>query len=313
MTNISIDQTNTADQSRTEQTAARGGAQTDKVNRASVENRVEAQAKETARTEVRKEEAGKSAADEMRRENTAITTEPDDGIRLEISKRGLEREQASIRSRSGDDEGTGVRPAQDEDKKAADKKAEDDTEAAKKRIEEQQKVKEKIREMTDREVDKEQQDVRQAERREKDERDDRIEAERESEEEKQQNITNYSGYTSAQLQQMVNSGQISRNDYREEIENREEKREEQTQSVNDTDKKITEGIGRAERVERTVNAIDTAFDEESNNNINAETRTEILQNLEDPSRTSQGQERVQREQQAHAFARWQNDFGFLIR
>lgn len=310
MTNISINQKSAAVQPRTEQAAAaKTGSQTGGVNRASVENRVEVQAKETAKTEVKKEEAGKSAAEEMRKENTAITAQPDEGIRLEISKKGLEKEQEGIRSREDDAAKTGIRPAQDEDKKA-----EDDKDAAKQRIEEQQKVKEKIREMTDREVDKEQQDVRQAERREQEKQDDRVEEERESEDEKkQQNITNYSGYTSAQLQQMVNNGEISRNDYRKEIENREEKREEQVQSVNETDKKITEGIGRAERTERSMNAIDTAFDEESNNNVNAETRTEILQNLEDPTRTSQGQENIQREQQAQAFARWQNDFGFLIR
>ena len=310
MTNISVNQRSAAVQPRTEQAAAaKTGSQTGGVNRASVENRVEVQAKETAKTEVKKEEAGKSAAEEMRKENTAITAQPDEGIRLEISKKGLEKEQEGIRTREEDAGQTGIRPAQDEDKKAA-----EDKEAAKQRIEEQQKVKEKIREMTDKEVDKEQQDVRQAERREQEKQDERVEEERESEDEKkQQNITNYSGYTSAQLQQMVNNGEISRNDYRKEIENREEKREEQVQSVNETDKKITEGIGRAERTERTMNAIDTAFDEESNNNINAETRTEILQNLEDPTRTSQGQEKVQREQQAQAFARWQNDFGFLIR
>ena len=62
-----------------------------------------------------------------------------------------------------------------------------------------------------------------------------------------------------------------------------------------------------------MKAIDTAYGEEANDNINAQTRTEVLQNLEDPTRTGQGQENIQREQQAQAFARWQNDFGFLIR
>ena len=309
MTGVSMNQAGAAVQPRTEQAATqKTNTQTGNVNRASVENRVEVQAKETAKTEVKKEQAGKSAAEEMRKEN-AITSQPEEGIRLEISKKGLEKEQEDVKNRT--DEGDKSRIDEDKSRLQA---TQDDDDAAKKRIEEQQKVKEKIREMTDKEVDREEQDARRAEQKEQEKKDERLEAERDTEDKAtQQKITNYSGYTSAQLQQMVNNGEISRNDYRKEIENREEKREQEVQSVDETDKKITEGATRGERVERTMNAIDTAYGEESNDNVNAQTRTEIIQNLEDPSRTEQGRENIQREQQAQAFARWQNDFGFLIR
>ena len=277
------------------------------VNRAAVEKRVESQVESSAKSEVKREQAGKSAAEEMRRENTAITEKPEDGIQLEISKKGLEKEQAALRedqTKQPDDKNKAVQT--------------DEESATKQRIEEQQKVRQKIREQVEAELDDEEQEVRQTEKR-AEERKEREEVQeqqqsRQDEDARQQNITNFAGYTNAQLQQMAQRGDISQNDYRTEIKNREEKLAETQQAMTDTDRQLAKDVYQTERVDRQTNAINTAFDEDSNNNnVNAETRAQILQDLENPQNTQTQQQNAQREQQARAFAQWQNDFGFLIR
>lgn len=293
---------NTAAQSAAQQTAR---TQNTGVNRAAVEKRVESQVESSAKSEVKREQAGKSAAEEMRRENTAITQKPDDGIQLEISKKGLEREQNAAREKDQ------PKPTEDKDNKAVQN---DEKSATEQRVEEQQKVREKIREQVKAELDDEEKKARQTERRDED-REERQQVQQKQQEDdaRKENITNFAGYTNAQLQQMAQRGEISQNDYRTEIKNREEKVEETKQSLTDTDKQLAKDIYREDRVDRDMKAIDTAFDEDSNNNINAKTRAQVLQDLENPQNTQAQQENTQREQQARAFAQWQNDFGFLIR
>lgn len=273
------------------------GTQDTKTNKAAVESRVESRVESDAKREVKREEAGKSAAEEMRKEN-AITTKPEEGIELQISKKGLEKEQQA--------------KASDEKKQAV---AQDDKSATEKRIEEQQKVKEKIREMVKKETDDEEQKLRQTERRDEDrkEREKVDRQEQQDDEDRKQRVTNYAGYTNAQLQQMAQRGEISQNDYRTEIENREEKIAEKQQTLSDNDQALAKGIDKKDTVERQMGAVETAFDEESNTNINAQTRAKIVQDLENPQNKPTQQEDVQRDQQARAFAQWQNDFGFLIR
>ena len=301
------------------QSAAQQTARTQNtgVNRAAIEKKVETRLEAGAKSEVKREQAGKSAAEEMRRENTAITEKPEDGIQLEISKKGLEKEQQAAREKNQNGQ---IRPDEDKNKVAQNddrtKVAQrDEKSATEQRVEEQQKVREKIREQVKAETDDEEQEIRQTEKRDET-RQERLKAEQKDQQEKearQQNITNFAGYTNAQLQQMAQRGDISQNDYRTEIKNREEKLEETEQSMNKTDREITTNAYRADRVERDMNAINTAFSEESNNNINAETRAQVLQDLENPQETRTQQENAQREQQTRDFARWQNDFGFLIR
>ena len=306
-------------------TAARSAQQTARTqqntgtNRAAIESRVESQAKSNAKSEVKREEAGKSAAEQMRKENTAITEKPDEGIELTISKKGLEKEQQAKNQNDRLTAQTDRMKAADDKKAAEDKKAkaapQDEKSATEQRVEEQQKVREKIREQVKKELNDEEQKTRQTERREE-EREDRQKVEQKTKQEddaRQQNISNFAGYTNAQLQQMAQRGDISQNDYRTEIEKREEKVTETQQSLSNTDKEIARGIEQGNRAERQMNAVNTAFDEESNNNVNAETRAEIVQNLENPQNTQTVQQNNQREQQARAFAQWQSDFGFLIR
>ncbi|MBO6108057.1 MAG: hypothetical protein J6P16_01485 [Eubacterium sp.] len=295
--------------------------QDDSVNKASIENKVEAREEAGARSEVRRELSGKSAAEEMRKDN-AINSSPEDGIRLEISRQGLESQRAGADRRAEEDEQadearneadrTQAAAREDEDRDAVRTASQDEASATEQRIEEQQKVREKIREQVEKELDDEENEIRQADRRAEDEQN-RVREDSEEEEEREQNTANFAGYTNAQLQQMYQQGEISQNDYRTEIKNREEKIAEKQQSMQDTDEELARGIGRADRMERRMNAIDTAFDEDSNTNINARTRNEAIESLENPQNTRRAEQDAQRDQQARAFARWQNDFGFLIR
>ena len=273
------------------QTARTQNAQKTETNRAAVEQKVE----NKVESDVKREEAGKSAAEQMRKENTAFTTKPEDGIELEVSKKGLAKEQEA---------------------KAQTQKKADDKSATEKQVEEQQKVKERIREQVKKELDDEKQKADQAERREEDKKDQeqlREKVAQGDEETRKQNITSYAGYTNAQLQQMAQKGEISQNDYKTEIEKREEKLQNTQQNLTTTERDMAKNMDRINKVERQTGAVETAFDEESNQNINAETRADIVQNLENSEQTRIGQENNQREQQQRAYAQWQNDFGFLIR
>ena len=181
---------------------------------------------------------------------------------------------------------------------------------------EQQKVKEKIKEQVDKELEDQKQELKQVERREEDKKDQEAVREKTAqgeEESRKQNITNFAGYTNAQLQQMANNGEISQNDYKAEIEKREEKLAQTQQTAETTNRDMAKNINRMDKAERQMGAVEKAFDEESNDNINAETRAEVVQNLENPQQNTADEQNNQREQQARAFAQWQNDFGFLIR
>ena len=293
--------------------AAQSAAQTARTqdtakteNRAAVETRVESRVE----SDVKREEAGKSAAEQMRKENTAITEKPTEGIELEISKKGLEKEKQALASQQKS------QFAAQDDKKADDKKV-DEKSANEQRIEEQQKMKSRIKEQVDKELEDQKQENKMASRREEDKKDQQAIREKKAqgeEETRKQNITNYAGYTNAQLQQMAQKGEISQNDYKTEIEKREEKLAETQQGMQKTDRDMARNINQMDKTERQMGAVETAFDEDSNNNnINAETRAEVVRNLENPQQNTMVQQNNQREQQSRAFAQWQSDFGFLIR
>ena len=274
-------------------------------NRAAVETKVESRVE----SDVKREEAGKDAAEQMRKENTAITEKPAEGIQLEISKKGLEKEKQAQTTQEK------AQLAAKDDEKAADKKV-DEKSATEQRVEEQQKVKARIKEQVDKELEDQKQENKQVERREEDKKDQAVAREKatEGEETRKEKISNFAGYTNAQLQQMAQKGEISRNDYNTEIEKREEKLAETQSQMETTDRDMANNISRMDKVDRQMGAVETAFDEDSNqNNINAETRAEIVQNLENPQQNTAVQQDNQREQQSRAFAQWQNDFGFLIR
>ena len=290
-TNANSFQVNTNAAQSAAQTARTQTSQSTESNRAAVEQKVETRVE----SDVKREEAGKSAAEQMRKENIARTEKPEEGIELEISKKGLAAEQ---------------------DAKAQDNKAADQKSATEQRVEEQQKVRERIKEQVEKELDDEEKEAKQVERREEDKKEQETSREKIAQgedEARKQNITNYAGYTNAQLQQMAQKGEISQNDYKAEIEKREEKLQNTQQSLSQTEKDMAENTSRIEKVERQTGAVETAFDEESNQNINAETRAEIVQNLENPQQNTTVQQNNQREQQQRAYAQWQNDFGFLIR
>ena len=80
----------------------------------------------------KREATGKKASKQMRKENIARTDKPEEGIELEISKKGLAAEQ---------------------DAKAKDTKKADDKSATEQRVEEQQKVRERIKEQVEKELE----------------------------------------------------------------------------------------------------------------------------------------------------------------
>ena len=286
-TNISSLQFNTPSQVASGQSVSR---QADSVTQQTSRVASDAQSK-VAKPEIQKPDQGRDAAEAMRAADTAIVEKPEQGVELDISKQGLEKEQAA---RAGQ--------AQSQTENQIDKaeEAAEDRKEIQERLEKQQELREKIREQLTQDDDDAQ--ARQAVRN--------------SDQEKatEATITNFAGYTEGQLQQMYLQGKISRNDYESEIEGREEKLEQTTGALSATDKQLADTATRVNEVDRRIGAVNTAFDDDSSNqnNLSNQTRADIVNTLQNQGQAQQTRTAAQ-EQQQRAFAQWQNDFGFLIR
>ena len=285
--NMASSQTNTSTQAVTQNRQAQNSQastaqSSEKTNKAALEVKAESRAK----AEVKREEAGKSAAQEMAKDN-AIVSKPEQGIELDISKKGLEKEREAKTKESAINS--------------------DDKKAMQEQIEAEQKVREKIREQ----VEKELQDEKEKEAIDASKKDDERNQIQSKDDEKKPANNNFAGYSDNQLQQMYQKGEISRNDYEAEINKREDRRDQTVQTLEKTEDDVTKTVNRGRKVEQSINAIDTAYDETANeNNLSAQTRADIVNNLQgvgDKARDTQN------EQQQRAFAQWQSDFGFLIR
>ncbi len=100
-------------------------------------------------------------------------------------------------------------------------------------------------------------------------------------EEAEKRVTTYNGYTEQQLQEMVRDGEISQNDYNQEMEAREERTEALVEQNNEFSNEMAEDISNIELTERQAEELKTVFAEDSASVPDAPTRAEILDKLQD--------------------------------
>ena len=102
----------------------------------------------------------------------------------------------------------------------------------------------------------------------------------EAEEEYNQKLASYNGISDMKLEQMYLQGEISKIDYDKEMASREERREAGNEDDTRFGNEITGAAVLRESGERDLQQIETAFSDESNDNISASDRMEILETLE---------------------------------
>lgn len=110
--------------------------------------------------------------------------------------------------------------------------------------------------------------------------DERAEA-RETQEQVQQNITTLKGYTDQQLQQMVRDGQISQNDYDNEMDSRSEKTQAAIDNNNEFAREMAINIAEEELSRRQAAEIQAVYAETAASVPDAQTRADILDKLQD--------------------------------
>ncbi|MBR5377162.1 MAG: hypothetical protein IK139_07765 [Lachnospiraceae bacterium] len=103
---------------------------------------------------------------------------------------------------------------------------------------------------------------------------------RETQEQVQQNITTLTGYTDQQLQQMVREGQISQNDYNNEMDARSEKIQASKDNNNEFAREMAINIAEEELTRRQAAEIQAVYAETSASVPDAETRADILDRLQ---------------------------------
>lgn len=90
-------------------------------------------------------------------------------------------------------------------------------------------------------------------------------------------VKSFIGYSDAQLKQMYQQGEISKQDYDREIDSREEKREEEQEESGRLSRQVTQEAALAEENEREGRGIKIAFSEDSSNTIRPEDRVDMIQ------------------------------------
>lgn len=105
--------------------------------------------------------------------------------------------------------------------------------------------------------------------------------EEEREEQARQNITTYTGYTDEQLQRMVREGQISQNDYNQEMDARKERTEAAVDNNNEFAREMAANAAMEEQSARQAEELRTVFDDASNDVPDAATRADVLDKLQD--------------------------------
>ena len=104
---------------------------------------------------------------------------------------------------------------------------------------------------------------------------------REQQVQDQKQITSYAGYTDVQLEQLYREGEISRNDYEQEMDSRKERAEEIQSGNREFNEQMAENISDEERVERQGQELETVYSPDSSDAITARSRDEILSSLQD--------------------------------
>ena len=116
-----------------------------------------------------------------------------------------------------------------------------------------------------------------------------------------QTSSNFVGISDSRLEQMYLDGEISRNDYQKEVDAREAEREQLLDEENQFSGEMS-GLNRLEqRVDNQAREIDLATSDEANDNLTAQQRLDILQNLQENN-----VEETKREEEARVI--WQAQF-----
>lgn len=102
----------------------------------------------------------------------------------------------------------------------------------------------------------------------------------EAEKEYNQKLASYQGISDMRLEQMYLEGEISKRDYDQEMEAREEARETENEDNSRFANQMTGAAVLQEAGQRDLNQIETAFSEEANDVISAEDRMEIIETLD---------------------------------
>ncbi|MCR5099787.1 MAG: hypothetical protein K6B41_00370 [Butyrivibrio sp.] len=95
-----------------------------------------------------------------------------------------------------------------------------------------------------------------------------------------QGSKSFTGVSDDQLQQMYIDGKISQYSYDHEIDSRKAERKEQAEEAIEESEKITDANSKAQDAQRLSEAVEEAYSEDSNDNIESEERAEIINNLE---------------------------------
>ena len=104
--------------------------------------------------------------------------------------------------------------------------------------------------------------------------------EKEEEKEEEKNVTSFNGYTDAQLKQMYLKGDISRQDYDKEIEDRESKKEARGEEEEKFMKEGAQNVGKQKENERDADTIKNIGSEDSSDAPDAMMRAQIMQALD---------------------------------
>ena len=199
-----------------------------------------------------------------------------DGDTVQVSEDGREKlndeQLGRVVLKEGDEEAKGIAVNDDKAKKAAAER-----EAIAKEDEER---KERISELNA--------DIEKAAEEKKAERSEKlIEDKNAGEEESKPEITSFAGYTESQLEQMYLKGDITMQDYNNEISQRQEALEAMEEEDNEFSKEMNAEISQAAQVSRGTEAIENAFDENANDNISAQDRIQFINAAEQMARMEQ--------------------------
>ncbi|MBQ8956070.1 MAG: hypothetical protein IJ075_03785 [Lachnospiraceae bacterium] len=102
----------------------------------------------------------------------------------------------------------------------------------------------------------------------------------EAEEEYNEKLASYNGISDMKLEQMYLQGEISKIDYDQEMESREERREAENEDNARFGNEMTGAAVLEESGERDLQQIETAFSGEANDTISTEDRMEIIESLD---------------------------------
>ena len=104
--------------------------------------------------------------------------------------------------------------------------------------------------------------------------------EKEEQETNEAQITSFKGYTDQQLEQLYIKGEISRNDYEQEMDSRQERAEAVQEGNREFNREMAEDISEQESVQRQGQELETVYSPDSSDTLSARTRDDILTGLQ---------------------------------